>query len=71
MDLVVEGDWKWGRGEREEVRSMEEHSDKGTLFFYGLPAYGHTLSNLYLAGRLAGAGFRVTSLILRSHLGRI
>ena len=43
----------------EEVRSMEEHSDKGTLFFYGLPAYGHTLSNLYLAGRLAGAGFRV------------
>lgn len=38
---------------------MEEHSDKGTLFFYGLPAYGHTLSNLYLAGRLAGAGFRV------------
>ena len=58
-DLVVEGDWKWGRGEREEVRSMEEHSDKGTLFFYGLPAYGHTLSNLYLAGRLAGAGFRV------------
>ena len=59
VDLVVEGDWKWGRGEREEVRSMEEHSDKGTLFFYGLPAYGHTLSNLYLAGRLAGAGFRV------------
>lgn len=55
----MEGDWKWGRGEREEVRSMEEHSDKGTLFFYGLPAYGHTLSNLYLAGRLAGAGFRV------------
>ena len=38
---------------------MEEHSDKGTLFFYGLPAYGHTLSNLYLAGRLAGTGFRV------------
>ena len=38
---------------------MGEHSDKGTLFFYGLPAYGHTLSNLYLAGRLAGAGFRV------------
>lgn len=37
-------------------RSMEE---KGTLFFYGLPAYGHTLSNLYLAGRLAGTGFRV------------
>lgn len=32
---------------------------KKTLFFYGLPAYGHTLSNLYLAGRLAGAGFRV------------
>ena len=55
----MEGDWKWGRGEMEEVRSMEEHSDKGTLFFYGLPAYGHTLSNLYLAGRLAGAGFRV------------
>ncbi len=55
----MEGDWKWGRGEREEVRSMEEHSDKGTLFFYGLPAYGHTLSNLYLAGRLAGTGFRV------------
>lgn len=59
VDLDVEGDWKWGRGEMEEVRSMEEHSDKGTLFFYGLPAYGHTLSNLYLAGRLAGAGFRV------------
>ena len=59
VDLVVEGDWKWGRGEREDLRSMEEHSDKGTLFFYGLPAYGHTLSNLYLAGRLAGAGFRV------------
>ena len=55
----MKDDWKWGRGEREEVRSMEEHSDKGTLFFYGLPAYGHTLSNLYLAGRLAGAGFRV------------
>lgn len=32
---------------------------KGTLFFYGIPAYGHTLSNLYLAGRLAEAGFRV------------
>ena len=38
---------------------MEEHSDKGTLFFFFFPAYGHTLSNLYLAGRLAGAGFRV------------
>ena len=33
--------------------------EKGTLFFYGIPAYGHTLSNLYLAGRLAEAGFRV------------
>lgn len=32
---------------------------KGTVFFYGIPAYGHTLSNLYLAGRLAEAGFRV------------
>lgn len=32
---------------------------KATLFFYGIPAYGHTLSNLYLAGRLAEAGFRV------------
>lgn len=44
------------RQSMEENRSMEE---KGTLFFYGLPAYGHTLSNLYLAGRLAGTGFRV------------
>ena len=32
---------------------------KKVLFFYGIPAYGHTLSNLYLAGRLAKAGFRV------------
>lgn len=32
---------------------------KGSVFFYGLPAYGHTYSNLYLAGRLADAGFRV------------
>lgn len=32
---------------------------KGTVLFYGIPAYGHTLSNLYLAGRLAEAGFRV------------
>ncbi len=43
----------------DEEQSMEGHSDKGTLLFYGLPAYGHTLSNLYLAGRLAGTGFRV------------
>nr|WP_296487276.1 glycosyltransferase [uncultured Acetatifactor sp.] len=32
---------------------------KDTVYFYGIPAYGHTLSNLYLAGRLAEAGFRV------------
>ena len=24
---------------------------KDTVYFYGIPAYGHTLSNLYLAGR--------------------
>ena len=36
-----------------------EQRPKGTVFFYGIPAYGHTLSNLYLAGRLAEAGFRV------------
>ena len=36
-----------------------EKAEKGIIFFYGLPAYGHTLSNLYLAGRLAGTGFRV------------
>ena len=29
------------------------------IIFYGLPAYGHTLSNLYLVGRLARAGVRV------------
>lgn len=33
--------------------------EKGALFFYGLPACGHIFSNLYLAGRLAEAGFRV------------
>jgi len=33
--------------------------EKGTLFFYGLPAFGHTYSNLYLAGSLAAAGFSV------------
>lgn len=32
---------------------------KDIVYFYGIPAYGHTLSNLYLAGRLAEAGFRV------------
>jgi MGT family glycosyltransferase len=32
---------------------------KSIVYFYGIPAYGHTLSNLYLAGRLAKAGFRV------------
>lgn len=50
------------RRSMDEERSMEEKRSmdkKGTLFFYGLPAYGHTLSNLYLAGRLAGTGFRV------------
>ena len=36
-----------------------EKKPKGTVFFYGIPAYGHTLSNLYLAGRLGAAGFRV------------
>ncbi len=36
-----------------------EKRPKDTIFFYGIPAYGHTLSNLYLAGRLAEAGFRV------------
>ena len=36
-----------------------EKTEKGTLFFYGIPAYGHTFSNLYLAGRLAQTGFRV------------
>lgn len=45
-----------GNGKMVERKSMDK---KGTLFFYGLPAYGHTLSNLYLAGRLAGTGFRV------------
>ena len=30
---------------------------KDIVYFYGIPAYGHTLSNLYLAGRLAEAGF--------------
>ena len=32
---------------------------KDTVYFYGIPAYGHTLSNLYLAGSLAEAGFRM------------
>lgn len=36
-----------------------EKKPKGTVFFYGIPAYGHTLSNLYLVGRLGAAGFRV------------
>lgn len=54
----------------EERRSVEakcsmddkcstEKAEKSIIFFYGLPAYGHTLSNLYLAGQLAGTGFRV------------
>lgn len=33
--------------------------NKGVLIFYGIPACGHTFSNLYLAGSLAGKGFRV------------
>lgn len=32
---------------------------KGTLLFYGIPAYGHTLSNLYLVRRLTKAGYHV------------
>ncbi len=36
-----------------------EKTEKGTLFFYGIPAYGHTFSNLYLAGQLVQTGFRV------------
>ena len=33
--------------------------NKKAVLFYGIPACGHTFSNLYLAGRLAEAGFRV------------
>ena len=29
------------------------------IFWYGIPAYGHVYSNIYLAGCLAGRGFRV------------
>ena len=29
------------------------------IFWYGIPAYGHVYSNIYLAGRLAESGFRV------------
>ncbi len=32
---------------------------EGTIILYGIPAYGHIHSNLYLAGSLAAAGFRV------------
>ena len=30
-----------------------------TIILYGIPAYGHIHSNLYLAGSLAAEGFRV------------
>lgn len=33
--------------------------NKKAVLFYGIPACGHTFSNLYLAGRLAEAGFLV------------
>ena len=30
-----------------------------SIFFYGIPAYGHLHSNLYLTGCLSAAGYRV------------
>ncbi len=33
--------------------------ERRTVIVYGIPAYGHIHSNLYFAGCLAGAGFRV------------
>ena len=46
---------------------MEERTAEGqdaklsgkVIFFYGIPAYGHLHSNLYLTGCLAAAGYRV------------
>jgi len=32
---------------------------KGTVIMYGIPAYGHINSNLYLMRRLTEKGFRV------------
>lgn len=36
-----------------------EKEGKKTIFWYGIPAYGHVHSNLYLAGCLANKGFRI------------
>lgn len=33
--------------------------EQGTVIFYGIPAYGHIHSNIYLAERLTEEGFRV------------
>lgn len=52
------GNWKEGQFRFWGVEAMKK-KENGTLYFYGIPAYGHTLSNLYLAGRLAETGFRV------------
>lgn len=34
-------------------------AEQGTVIFYGIPAYGHIHSNIYLAERLTEEGFRV------------
>lgn len=36
-----------------------EYMEGKTICFYGIPAYGHTCSNLYLVRRLDALGFRV------------
>lgn len=38
---------------------IREQGERGTIIFYGIPAYGHIHSNLYFVRSLAGSGFRV------------
>ena len=38
---------------------MNHYMNGKTILFYGIPAYGHIYSNLYLTKRLCEKGFRI------------